>query len=99
MKTLSFLSFTILFTSCSSLKRVDGPVPQPTPYKKGLSTGGSWIGKAEVKTGFWCDVRGTVLTFGNSGPTEAKATEISMKQCQSVYQDNSCKLVSCKPNK
>ena len=99
MKKISLLSFAIIITSCSSLKRIDGPVPQPTPYKNGISSNGSWIGKVEVKTGFWCDVRGTILTFGSSGPTEAKATEIAMKQCQGVYKAESCKLVSCKPNK
>ena len=50
-----------------------------------------------VQKGFWCDVKGGILTFGNSGPTEAKATEISFKQCQGVFKDG-CKLVSCKPN-
>ena len=99
MKQLAPLILALFLTSCSSLKRIDGPVPQPTPYKNGISTNGSWIGKAEVKTGFWCDVRGKILTFGSSGPTEAKATEIAMEQCQRVYKDNSCKLVSCKPNK
>jgi hypothetical protein len=42
--------------------------------------------------------QGGILTFGSSGPTEAKGTEIAMKQCQGMIKNGSCKPVGCKPN-
>ncbi len=92
------VSLSLIFTSaCGSLKRVDNQ-PQPPPKKSGLTWGGPIMSGGGLKKGYWCDVKGGILTFGNTGPTEEKATEISMKQCQGVIKDGSCKLVSCKPN-
>jgi hypothetical protein len=97
MKITLFVGLLVSMTACSSLKRVDNQ-PQPAPTKSGLTWGGPVASGGGIQKGFWCDVKGGILTFGNSGPTEAKATELSMKQCQGVIKDGSCKLVACKPN-
>lgn len=95
MKKLLLLLLLFTFASCSSLKRVDNQ-PQPTPAKSGFSWGGPVASGGGLDKGYWCDVKGGILTFGNSGPSEAKATEIAMEQCKKTIKDGSCKLVSCK---
>ncbi len=99
MKKLSLLFIVIFLPSCSSmgLKRVDGQ-PQPAPVKQGVTWGGPAVGKVEVQKGYWCEVRGGILTFGDSGPTEAIATENARKKCRDVVKNSSCELQSCKPN-
>jgi hypothetical protein len=98
MRTTVLLAAVILLSSCSSLKRVPADSPPP-PSKPGITWGGSPIGKFEVQKGFWCDVRArSGLIFGQSGPTEGKATDIAREKCQSVYKSDPCDQVTCKPN-
>jgi hypothetical protein len=97
MKRLLLSLLLMPLAACSSLKRVDN-APQPAPARSGLTWGGPVMKGGGVQKGFWCDVKGGILTFGSSGPTEAKATEIAMNQCQGVIKNGSCKLVACKPN-
>lgn len=98
MKTFALLSLFLGLSTCSSLKVQKG-TPQPTTQSKpGISFGGPVVGggiKVE-KVGFWCDVKGTILTFGAFGPTQAEATVNAQTQCHKIYKDHPCPVVSCK---
>lgn len=94
---LLLLSLLVLVSSCGSLKVLHDPQPQPTS-KPGLTWGGNAVGAFEVKKGYWCEVRGSILTFSASGPTEAKATEIAKANCHATVKDSPCELLSCKLN-
>ncbi len=101
MKTLFLVSAIALVSSCSSmgLKRVDGAAAQPAATaKKGVTWGGPVASGGGVDTGYWCEVRGGILTFGEAGPSEAIATENAQKKCKDMFKDSPCKLISCKRN-
>ena len=97
MKKLPLLFVALLLSSCAGLK-VQKTDSIPPKSKPGVTFGGPVLSGGGVKKGYWCDVRGTLLTFGASGPTEAKATEIARANCHGTYPENPCELVSCKPN-
>jgi hypothetical protein len=95
-KILLFL-LPLIVSACAGLKvkRADSIPPESKP---GITFGGSVLSGGGVQRGYWCDVKGSFLTFGASGPTEAKATEIARGKCRAVYADSPCELISCKSN-
>lgn len=97
MKTSPLLLVFLLCSSCAGLKvqRTDSIRPEPKP---GLTLNGGFLSGGGIEKGYWCDVRGPILTFGSAGPTEAKATEIAKANCHATYPNSSCELVSCKQN-
>lgn len=99
MKTLTLLVLVLSLSACAGIKVTKG---EQRPYnqqsKPGITSGGSWISGGGLDKGFWCDVKGGMLTFGQSGPTEAKATELAKVQCQKMVKDSPCELVACKRN-
>jgi len=103
MKLRNIFSCFVLLSvvSCSGMKvqtKEQADQAATAKSKPGVTWGGNAVGAFTVDKGFWCDVRGGILTFGASGPTEAQATENAKAKCHGMFKDSPCDLVSCKHN-